>query len=97
MKIIIDAKNDLLKRREVKVIIEAEKNPGYTNALRIISEHFKAGENVIVIKNLKSKFGRNTFLIDAFIYDSVKDKDIIELKKKEKKSLTTASVEGGKK
>ncbi len=85
MKVIKDFRNDLLKRREVKLIINADKNPGMAGASKIMSEHFKACEDCIVIKTLKSKFGRDTFLIDAFVYDSVADKQRIEPKKKEKK------------
>jgi len=87
MKIISDFKNDLLKRREVKIVIDADSNPGSDRACKEIAEGFKASEDVIVVKGLKSKFGRDTFLIDALIYDSVDDKVRIEpkIKTKEKK------------
>ncbi|MCX8158794.1 MAG: 30S ribosomal protein S24e [Candidatus Pacearchaeota archaeon] len=99
--IIKDFKNDLLKRREVKVVIKESKNPGFERALKIIAEQFNANEENIVIKELKSKFGRDTFLIDAFIYDSVEDKNRIEPKKKEKKKsegavAQTQAAAGGK-
>ena len=80
-----DIKNNLLKRREVKIVVESISNPGITNAADMIAKQFKADENTIIVKTLKSKFGRNTFLIDAYIYDSVKDKEYIEPKKKVKK------------
>jgi ribosomal protein S24E len=85
-----DFKNILLKRREVKLIIESQSNPGFQNALKIISDQFKESEDKVAVKAVKSKFGRNTFLIDAFIYDSAKDKSEIEPKIKIKKS-----AEGG--
>lgn len=85
MNLIKDFKNDLLKRREVKLIITAEKNPGIASASQKIAEELKVNEDVIAIKTLKSKFGRDTFLIDAFIYNSVKDKETIEPRKKLKK------------
>ncbi len=81
-----DFKNELLNRREVKIIINAPSNPGYAYSAKLISKQFKAAEEAIVVKNVKGKFGRDTFLIDAFIYDSVKDKEMIEPKKKVKKS-----------
>ncbi len=84
MNIIKDLKNDLLKRREIKLIIKSESNPGYANSLKIISEKFNANADLIVTKGIKSKFGRDSFLIDAFIYNSVKDKERIEPKKKVK-------------
>jgi ribosomal protein S24E len=92
MKVIKDFKNDLLKRREVKIVMNAEKNPGFANALKMVAEHFKVGENVIAVKELKSKFGRDTFLVDASIYQNVKDKEMIEPKKKVKKKEGEAAA-----
>ena len=86
MEIIVDKKNELLKRRELKVVINVDSNPGYAGASKVISEEFKSPEENVVIKTLKSKFGRDTFLIDAFIYDSLEDKNKIEPKPKEKKA-----------
>ena len=80
-----DFRNELLKRREVKVIFDAEKNPGFDESLKKVAHKFKAEEGNIVMKNVKSKFGRNTFLVDAFIYDSAEAKDKVEPKAKVKK------------
>ncbi len=99
--LIKDFRNDLLKRREVKVVITAEKNPGMADASKTMAEHFKACDDCIVINTLKSKFGRDTFLIDAFVYDSAADKLRVEPKKKEKKApegaAAPAPAAGGKK
>jgi ribosomal protein S24E len=100
MKVIKDFRNELLKRREIKIITEAEKNPGFAGALKMITEHFKVKEDVVVAREVKSKFGRDTFLIDAFIYDSSADKERVERKKKDKKSKeagAAAPAQGGKK
>lgn len=85
MNTIKDFKNDLLKRREIKLVINSPNNPGFANSTKMIADSLKAKEDCIVIKQLKSKFGRDTFLIDAFIYDSIKDKELVEPKKKVKK------------
>jgi ribosomal protein S24E len=85
METISDKKNLLLKRREVKIIVKDKSNPGNEKAKELIGKNFKADSNQIAIKNLKSKFGRDTFLIDAFIYDTEQDKIMIEPKPKEKK------------
>jgi ribosomal protein S24E len=90
MKVLMDFKNELLKRREIKVIVEAPSNPGFVSAKKIISDQFKAKDDEIVVKGVKSKFGRNTFLIDAFIYNSAKDLINIEPKVKVKKSADAA-------
>jgi len=87
-----DFKNSLLKRREVKVVVESPSNPGFQNSIKMIADQFKASEDSIAVKEVKSKFGRNTFLIDAFIYDSVKDKELIEPKKKVKKDAAAGGA-----
>jgi len=85
MEIIQQFRNDLLKRNEIKGIIKSNGNLGYENAMKTVVEKLKTTEENIVLKNVKSKFGRDTFLIEALIYDSVEDKENIEPKKKEKK------------
>ena len=84
MNILKEFKNSLLKRKEVKVSQEYESNPGFNKALQDIAKHFKVQEDFIVINKLESNFGTNEFLIEAFIYNSLKDKERIEPKKKEK-------------
>jgi ribosomal protein S24E len=91
MDTIKDFRNDLLKRREVKLVVTADKNPGFADATKAIADKFKSNEDVIVVRTLKSKFGRDSFLIDAFIYDSVQDKNTFEPKKKEKKKEGAAA------
>ena len=85
MKTVKDFRNDLLKRREVKLLMEAEKNPGMANATTDIAKQFKVSEDVVALKLVGSRFGRGTFMIDAFVYDSAADKANIEPKKKVKK------------
>jgi ribosomal protein S24E len=85
MKVLRDFRNDLLKRREIKLVVNAGKNPGFAEAAKMLSEKFKVEDATIVVKELKSKFGRDTFLIDAMIYDSANDKERVELKKRVKK------------
>jgi ribosomal protein S24E len=96
MNIIKDTKNDLLKRREVKLVMNADKNPGLAAAAKVIAEQLKVPEDTIVVKTLKSKFGRDTFLIDSCIYNSKEDKERIEFKKREKKTEGAAAPAGGK-
>jgi len=85
MNIIKDFKNELLNRREIKMIVENSGNPGFANSIRMVAEKFKAEEDVIVVKNVRSKFGRGTFLIDVYLYDSKEDKSRIEEKPKQNK------------
>lgn len=91
MNTIKDFRNDLLKRREIKILINSESNPGFANAVKLVAEGCKAEPERVVVKNLKSKFGRNTFLLDSFVYDSVADKERIEPKVKVKKAAGGSS------
>ena len=60
MKIIQEQDNELLNRKEVSVIIGADKNPGIEESIKTISQQFKSEEENIVIKIIKGKFGTNT-------------------------------------
>ena len=90
MKLITDFRNDLLKRRELQVIVDAESTPSSESSAKLISEKFKASEDAVVLKGVYGKFGHKTFLIETMIYDSANDKIRIEPKKKEKKKEATA-------
>jgi ribosomal protein S24E len=77
--------NSLLKRKEIIIGKEYDANPGFSQTGKDIATHFKVSEDVVVVRRVGSNFGSNEFVIDFFIYDSVKDKENIEPKKKEKK------------
>ena len=85
MKVIKDFNNKLLKRREALVSIESPSNPGISEATKKVAEHFKTGEEVVVIKSLKSSYGKSEFVADVLIYDSLEAKESTEPKKREKK------------
>lgn len=91
--ILEEKKNFLINRKEIKVIVKAEKNPNREEASSILEKEFKADKENIVVKGVKGKFGRNTFLISAFIYDSKEDKEKFEPKEKEKKQKKSAGEE----
>ena len=97
MEIIKDLKNDLLKRREVKLLIKSDKNPGFAVALDKIAEKFNVNKDFVFVNTVKSKFGRDTFLVDAFIYHSAEDKERLKPKAKVKKSGEAAPAAGAKK
>ena len=89
MEIIKDIKNDLLKRRELKIILPADKTPSYADISKMFAEKFNSNEENIVVTTVRGRFGASTFLIEARIYDSKEDKEKTERKPKEKK------VDGG--
>jgi ribosomal protein S24E len=82
MKVDKDFKNELMKRREVSLVVESSKNPTYPEALKIVADHFKGNEENVMVENVRGKFGRSTFLIKASIYDTK------ELKEEAVKRLT---------
>ena len=85
MNIVFEFKNDLLKRRELVLESRYESNPGEARGLEDVAKEVKRQEENIVVKHLFSHFGSDVFKIEAFVYDSVKDKEATEPKKKEKK------------
>ncbi len=85
MKVLENKENFLANRKEVKIVVEAEKNPGFEDAVELLSGQFKADKEAIVINHIKGKFGRNTFLISACIYKNKEEKEKFEPKPKMKK------------
>lgn len=61
LEIIEDKENEFLHRKEIKAILEYEKNPSLQEAAKIIAEKMKVNEENIAIKLIKGKFGHNTF------------------------------------
>jgi ribosomal protein S24E len=70
MKVKKDFKNELLNRREVEVIVTADKTPSFADMAKKLAEHFKAHEDNIMMEKVGGKFGRSTFLVKACIYDN---------------------------
>ena len=75
MEIKKDTKNELMNRREIQAIITADKTPSFAEVAKLFAEHFKAGEDSIMVEKIGGKFGRNTFLLSASIYDTKELKD----------------------
>lgn len=75
MEIKKDFKNELLQRREVQILAECPKTPSFAEVSKTVSEKFKAPEENIMVENVTGKYGRNTFLLQASIYDTKELKD----------------------
>ncbi len=82
-----------MNRKELKVVVESAKNPSFDEALVLVAGKFKASPENIVVKKVKGKFGRDTFLIEANIYKTKEDKEKFEPKKKVKKVPGQATEE----
>ncbi len=93
-------KNELLKRKEIEIVIESVKNPSFDEAKKIISEKFSIPEERINVYNIIGGFGRKNFSIKAYIYDSKKDLEQIkklQLTRKKKKEIINQALEEKKK
>lgn len=90
MNMIKDFRNNLLKRKEVLFSVEAVSNPGFQKIHEQCANHFKVEADKVVVKKIWSNFGSREFFIEAFIYDSVKDKEKTEPKLKPKKEKGAA-------
>jgi ribosomal protein S24E len=85
VKVLEDKENFLFNRKEVKLIAKGEKTPSYDEAAELLSSNFKAEKDNIVVRGVMGKFGRDTFLVSASIYNTKEDKDKFEPKKVEDK------------
>ena len=63
-------RNELFKRQEIVMEIEADKNPSYADARKSVAEEIKCAEENVDILSVKGKFGTNLFVIEASVYDS---------------------------
>ncbi len=78
MKVVKKVKNNLLKRDEIMAILIEQGNPGLNKACSLLATELKVAEELISLKAIRSKFGSNEFTIDAFVYDSIEDRQRIE-------------------
>jgi len=93
MKVQKDIKNDLLGRRELQLVLDAEKTPSFAEISKLVSEKFNAPEDTIMVENVKGKFGRKTFLIKVAIYHTkeLKDESVKRLIKQKKVAAAPAA------
>lgn len=94
MKTINDFKNGLIKRRELVLEIESEKNPGFEEVKKMLTEKF-SNENIDVY-GIKGSFGKKKFTIKANIYESKEDLANIknlEITRKQKKENNKNKIE----
>lgn len=89
MNVLTKVSNPLLHRIEALVELEHASNPGIVQATKLVSEAFKVSEEVVVVKALRSRYGRSSFLIEAFVYSSPEMRAQVEPKVKEKKAVAS--------
>lgn len=79
MEIIKDIRNELFKRRELILEVESDKNPGFQETKKKISEELVIPEENADVYGIKGSFGSHKFIVNVNIYDS---KEILDNMKK---------------
>jgi ribosomal protein S24E len=92
--IIEEKENKVLKRKEIKAEINAQKVPNREEISELIAKKFSVEKQAVVIENINGKFGSSVFLIYAKIYSSIQDKEKIEPKSKKDKKEAESKKEG---
>jgi ribosomal protein S24E len=87
LKILEEKNNALFKRKEVKATLESEITPSRSNILELLSKHFSVSPENIKIRAIRGNFGIKVFNIEANIYESVEEKNIVEIKKKKETTI----------
>jgi len=77
--------NVLMNRQELKLLVETHATPSKKEVAKLVSDKIGKEEELVVVKKIISKFGRQTFLITAFVYDNKEDLMKTEKIKGEKK------------
>ena len=75
MEIKKDIKNNLMKRRELEIVLESDKNPSFSEISKLLAQDLKAEEESIMVENIRGAFGKKDFIIKASIYDTKELKD----------------------
>ncbi|MFA5856588.1 MAG: hypothetical protein WC867_04470 [Candidatus Pacearchaeota archaeon] len=92
-----ETRNEFFKRKEVSLILESEKNPGFSEIKEKLATKFSKPVENIDAYNIKGRFGTDTFLIKAYIYDSKEDYDkAIQKTKKQIEAEKKAALEAVK-
>ena len=89
LKILGEKINLLFSRKEVKASIDSESTPSRSHILELLSKRFSVPSENIKIRGIRGSFGTKVFMIEANIYNSEKDKDAVELKKKKEGATAT--------
>ena len=93
MEVLKDFKNDLLQRREIKLIVESNTTPSYEETKSLLEKEFKAKPESTVIKTVKGTFGRKTFLVKAYAYNSKEAMENIETKTQKQRKAEAEEAE----
>ena len=83
MEIKEDFKNSLIGRKEIVAVVDSSGNPGFAGVKDDLVKELGSDENLVIVRKVGSKFGRGSFDVEAFVYDSQEAKEKVEGKDKE--------------
>ena len=92
LKILEEKHNHLFKRREIKASLQSEITPSRSHILELLSRKFETPKEAIKIKAIKGNFGVRNFSVEANIYDSIEEKNAVELMKKKEGAVKTQNA-----
>lgn len=92
-KIIQEKENGLFKRKEIKIKVESIINPSRKQVMDFLVSKYSVQLENIKIKFIKGNFGSRIFDIEAKIYNSKDEKELIEVKKKKEKEIEKKILE----
>jgi len=95
IKIIEEKVNALFSRKEVKLEVKAEVVPSHDEAKKIVAKKFSCDEAVIRIRKIEARFGVQSFIIIADIYDS--KEEFLRVVKKTKQEIDAEKKAEGEK
>ena len=90
-KIIQQEKNPFLHREEFVIEFKSESNPSFDDVKKALG---KDDDELVVVKKIKSNFGKKIFAAEAVVYDSKEAKEKIEISPKKTKKKPVPSSEG---
>ena len=85
--------NILLNRHEIRFIAKAGKTPTFAEVTKLAAEQAKKPEENMHIETIKGKFGRESFLVKAYAYESKEDREKNHPVKQKKAQLQAPKAE----
>ena len=82
LEILEKEKNELLDREEITAIVRSTVTPSKDQVKKLLASELKSDADLIVLRNIYSKFGEQEFKINAYVYTN---KETLERLKTERK------------
>jgi len=92
LKILEEKHNQLFRRKEIIASLDSEITPSRSHILELLSKKFETPKENIKIKGIRGNFGIKNFSIEANIYHSKEEKEMVELKKKKETRPSDAEL-----